>query len=249
MYNLEDAMSDSQRTVDATLGDFSVLIRLLGKRHSCRAFLPEPVSRATIEQILEAARHTASWCNAQPWQVDITSGAATETLRSALYSYAASGEYPPSHDFSVPERYVGQYLLRRRACGLALYRSVGVARDDKAAARRQALENFRFFGAPHAAFISTAADLGTYGAIDCGGFVSTFLLVAESLGIAAIPQAALASHPELIRRQLKLPARRRIVCGISFGYEDRSHPANSFRTDRAPLQDTVVWHEDEEIVM
>ena len=34
---------------------------------------------------------------------------------------------------------------------------------------------------------------------------------------------------------------RLVVCGISFGYEDAAHPANSFRTRRAPLSEAVAW--------
>ncbi|MDH0094267.1 nitroreductase family protein, partial [Achromobacter mucicolens] len=44
---------------DAALEDW------LLARHSCRAFLPQPVPRATIERILTLAQRTASWCNCQ----------------------------------------------------------------------------------------------------------------------------------------------------------------------------------------
>ena len=47
---------------------------LLHARFSCRAFRPDPVPQEHIEQIIEAARHAPSWCNAQPWQVILTSG-------------------------------------------------------------------------------------------------------------------------------------------------------------------------------
>ncbi len=57
------------------------------------------------------------------------------------------------------------------------------------------LENYRFFGAPHVAIITSDKALGVYGAVDCGGYVSTLLLAAESLGIAAVPQAAVAMTP------------------------------------------------------
>jgi hypothetical protein len=33
--------------------------------------------------------------------------------------------------------------------------------------------------------------------------------------------------------------------GISFGYEDSSHPANAFRVGRASTSDTVVWVDDD----
>jgi hypothetical protein len=66
-----------------------------------------------------------------------------------------------------------------------------VQRGDRA---RQSFENFRLFGAPHVAIITTDAEQGVYGAVDTGLYVNTFLLAATSLGIASIPQAALASH-------------------------------------------------------
>ena len=36
---------------------------------------------------------------------------------------------------------------------------------------------------------------------------------------------------------------RRIVCAISFGYEDAEHPANAFRTSRAEPDEVVTWWE------
>ena len=50
---------------------FDTLSTLLHTRYSCRAFLPEPLPRGTIEAILATAQRTASWCNAQPWQLTI----------------------------------------------------------------------------------------------------------------------------------------------------------------------------------
>ena len=58
-----------------------VLEELLASRFSCRAFVPQPVPRATLERILAAAQKTASWCNSQPWQLVIASGAATKKFR------------------------------------------------------------------------------------------------------------------------------------------------------------------------
>jgi nitroreductase len=224
-------------------GDTDRLERLLHARHSCRAFLPDPVPRPIIVRILEIAQRTASWCNAQPWQVIVTSGAATERFRAACYARAEQGA-PPTPDFTFPREYRGAALERRRECGWQLYESVGVVRGDRAASRRQSLENHRLFGAPHVAIVSTDEALGVYGAVDCGGYVANFLLAAESLGVAAIPQAALAAHSALIHGHFGLGADRRVVCGISFGYEDKAHAANSYRTTRARLDDVVTWAEE-----
>jgi nitroreductase len=222
-----------------TDGRFEALESLYAERYSCRGFRPDPVPRATIERILSLAQRTASWCNAQPWQVAIASPERTEHLRSALLAHMAT--HKPAPDFPWPEEYRGVYLERRRACGFALYQSVGVARGDRAGGERQTLENFRFFGAPHVAIVTTESKLGVYGAIDCGAWVSAFMLAARALGVAAIAQAALASFPSFWREALGIGPDRLVVCGLSFGYEDPAHPANGFRTERAALDDVVRW--------
>jgi nitroreductase len=225
----------------AATGDAEVLERLLSTRHSCRGFLRDSVDDDTIAQILSIAQRTPSWCNAQPWQVIITKGAATERFRAGLCDYVTKN--PPAPDMAFPREYRGAYLERRRACGFSLYEAVGVARGDREAYARQGFENYKLFGAPHVAIITSDEALGTYGAVDCGAYVNNFLLAAQSLGVASIPQAALASHSKFVREHFGLGDDRLVVCGISFGYEDRASTANGFRTDRASLDEVVTWVE------
>ncbi|WP_120636138.1 nitroreductase [Ruegeria sp. EL01] len=217
----------------------SILNTLLEDRHSCRAFRPDPVSRDQIEQILISASRVPSWCNAQPWSVVIASGKETDMFRRAMRAEAETG--PPVPDLPFPTSYSGVYQDRRRACGWALYEATGVERGDRAASARQMMENFTLFGAPHCAIVSSPVELGAYGALDCGGFVTAFTLAAQALGIASIPQAALASYSPFLHRYFDIPDDRLILCAISFGYSDTTHPANAFRTDRAALGDIVDW--------
>ena len=216
----------------------AILEELMAARFSCRSFRIDAVPRATIERILTAAQKTASWCNSQPWRVEITSGAATEAFRKVMYA-SASSRKPAAGDFPFPREYKGVYLDRRRESGFQLYNALGIERGDKAGYARQALENYNFFGAPHVAIIHSDEALGTYGAIDCGGYVTSFLLAAQALGVATVPQAALAFHSDLVRQHFGLADDRKIVCGISFGYPDLSHKANSYRTSRAAIADTA----------
>jgi nitroreductase len=241
--NMPDAAAKppgSRYSIEERIG---VLEELLGERYSCRAFRPDPVPRPTIDRILTAAQRTASWCNSQPWQIVIASGAAKERFRHAIYAEASSGA-PEDGDFSFPREYLGVYLERRRECGFQLYNTLGIVRGDKAAYAKQALENYNFFGAPHVAILHTDEALGVYGAIDCGGYVGNFLLAAQALGVATIPQAALARHSGLIRRHFKLSDTRRVVCGISFGFPDRDHKINSYRTSRASIADAATFLEE-----
>jgi len=217
--------------------DAAVLDRLLAERFSCRGFTDEPVPDDVIRAILASALRTPSWCNVQPWRVDVVSGEATERLRRDLVADASLGP-----DYPFPPGYEGIHLERRREVGWQLYAAVGVERGDREASAREALRNFTFFGAPHVAVISAPTPLGTYAAIDCGLFVQSFLLAAQAHGVATIAQAALAQKSRFLRAWLGLPEDRSIVCGISFGRADLEHPANSFRTRRAALDDLVRFH-------
>ncbi len=221
---------------------FATLEALLHARHSCRAFLPDEIPRGTIEHIVAAAQRAPSWCNAQPWQVVVTSAERTEALRKGLLAEVERS--PPAPDIPFPAGYSGVYRERRRTCGWQLYESVGVKRGDREGSARQMRENFRFFGAPHVALITTEAELGQYGLLDCGGFITAFLLAAQARGVATIAQAAVAGWSPFLRRFFELPENRLILCTIALGKEDTAHPANAFRTERAPLAQVMRWDDE-----
>ncbi|WP_375692019.1 nitroreductase [Pseudooceanicola sp. LIPI14-2-Ac024] len=214
------------------------LAGLLTSRHSCRAFTDEVVPDAVIETLVQTAGRAPSWCNSQPWQVIVTRPDETEALRQKMLASPTSteGGHP---DMAFPEGYTGQHRDRRRTCGWQLYEAVGVEKGDREGSARQAMENFRLFGAPHTAILTSGAELGPYGAMDCGGFILAFCLAAEALGLGCIPQAAVAAHAPLLRDHFAIPEDRLILCAITFGYEDRDHPANAFRTERAPLSEIL----------
>jgi nitroreductase len=223
--------------------DARTLRCLLLRRHSCRAFRPDPVPASVIHEIVEMAQRTASWCNAQPWHVIVTSGEGTERFRAALREQVVARQQPARPDLEFPREYVGVYRERRSATAVQLYENLGILEAPPAARRAQALENYNLFGAPHVAIVTTAETLGVYGAVDCGGFVATFMLAAQSLGVATIAQASLVAHGDFVRSHFSVPADRHLVCGIAFGLEDPGHRANGFRTPRASVHDVLSWVE------
>lgn len=216
--------------------DVELLRRLIFGRATCRAYLPQQLPQELIRSIVHVARGTASWCNVQPWDLVITAGESTDTFRSALMEQARRHPGIDS-DFPFPEEYRGVHLDRRRKSGFQLYQALGIERGDHARRESQSFENFRLFGAPHVAIVTVPVELGTYGAVDAGGFVCSFLLSAQAHGVATTPQAALAMHSRFIRHHFGIPDGRRMVCGISFGFADSAHAVNSYRTDRAEVDD------------
>jgi nitroreductase len=210
----------------------------LAARFSCRAFRPAPVPEDTILRIVDAARLAPSWSNTQPWGFVVTRPETTKALAERLLAKAAS-EAVATPDVPFPPGFDGVYLARRREVGFGLYAALGIAREDRGARAAQHLENFRFFGAPHVAVLTMPAGMGSYGALDAGAFLMSFLLAAEAEGVATIAQAALAAYAPVLRETLAIPDDRSILCGVSFGYADPDHAANRFRATRAPREEIL----------
>lgn len=221
-------------------GDDLAFERLAAARRSCRAFLPDPLPQALIGRILAIAQRAPSWSNVQPWRLLITRGEATERFRRLMLEKAGSSA-PARRDFPFPREYAGDHLARRRACGFQLYAAVGIERGDKAAYAHQTMRNFALFDAPHVAIVTSDEALGVYGAVDCGGYISHFMLAARSLGVGTIAQGSLAEYAADIREHFSLPDNQRVVCGISFGWPDDAAAANGFKTERAVQSEVVTW--------
>ena len=80
--------------------DAAALERLLCTRFSARKFQPRAVPRATLDQILQMAQRTPSWCNIQPWQIVMVSGAPLNALRERMWQHARDGA-PASPNFRM----------------------------------------------------------------------------------------------------------------------------------------------------
>ena len=210
---------------------------LLNSRYSCRAYKKQEVSEKDIREIVSTASRVPTWCNAQPWKVLITRGKATKKLSQLLIEATKTQQINP--DFNWPTQYVGEYAQRRRQCGYQLYDSIGIQKEDKKRRKEQMMLNYKFFGAPHVAIVTSDSDLGPYGSMDCGGFIAAFTIVAQAKGIATIAQASVTGYAQTIRNYFQIPKNRLIQTAISFGYSDDLHPINHFRTDREKSENVV----------
>jgi len=212
------------------------------ERRSVRGFLPKPVPRETLEDVLALAQQAPSNCNVQPWRVYIASGESLKNLRMALVEAATSGASPVM--VAPVDEFVGAYRDRQVACAVELYGKMGIARDDRAGRLKAALRNFEFFDAPHVAYICMARSFGIGVALDVGMYVQTLMLAMQSRGIGSCAQAALRAFPELAAAHLGIPDDEQILCGLSFGYEDPTVPANQTRQPRDPLHSNVFFRGD-----
>ena len=212
------------------------------ERRSVRGFLPRPVARAVLEEVFGLAQHAPSNCNVQPWRVYVASGSALERLRGALVEAVTTGDSPVM--VTPIDEFRGGYRERQVACAVELYSKMGIARDDRVGRLKASLRNFQFFDAPHVAYICMAKSFGIGVALDVGMYVQTLMLAMQSRGVGSCAQAALRSYPELVSEHLGIPDDEQILCGLSFGYEDASVPANQTRQPRDPISSNVVFRDD-----
>lgn len=204
------------------------------QRRSVRAFLPRPVAREVIEDILDTASRAPSGGNLQPWHVDVLTGEPLDQLRTEVRERLAGGL--DQTEFHVyPPQLGGTHAGRRRAGGEALYAALGIARDDKPARWAQFLKNFELFGAPVGLFFSIDRSFDRPQWAHLGMFMQTVMLLAEERGLGTCAQESWAAVHGTVSRFLDIPSERMLYCGLALGYPDGVHPINELRTDREAL--------------
>jgi nitroreductase len=223
---------------NASAGDlFAGLVR---QRRAVRGFLSTPVAPELLQKIFADASRAPSNCNTQPWLVHVVSGAALERLRERLPQNTLAGEMTP--DYPYEPSYEGIYQQRQYDAANQMYGAVGLERKDKQARHEVFMRNYRFFGAPHVAFLFLPDHFGLREAADVGMYAQTLMLALTAHGLASCPQTALGFHADAVRDELGLDASQKLLFGISFGYEDQDDPLNSVRMGRAALAETTLFH-------
>jgi nitroreductase len=207
-------------------------------RHSLRAFLPTPVPRQTIEEILEVASRAPSGTNTQPWQVHVLTGAAlkrTGARIQATYLDPAQNAASKEEYAYYPTEWRSPYIDRRRKVGWDLYGLLGIAKTDKARMQHQHGRNFVFFDAPVGLFFTIDRVMQQGSWLDYGMFLQNIMIAARARGLHTCPQAAFTQFHRVIAEELQLRDEQMLVCGMSLGHADPAAVENSLVTERAPV--------------
>lgn len=215
-------------------------------RRSVRAFLPTPVAREDIEQILQVAGRAPSGTNTQPWKVYVLQGERKQQLSSAILAAYSDPEQARQHKEEYayyPQEWVSPYIDRRRKVGWDLYSLLGLTRDNKAGMAAQHAKNYDFFGAPVGLIftIDRVMEQGSW--LDYGMFLQNIMVAARARALDTCPQAAFTQYHRIIEEQLQLPESETVVCGMSLGVADLSKIENSLITERMPLTEFVKFVE------
>jgi LAO/AO transport system ATPase len=217
-----------------TIDDVAAVDRAIASRRSVRAFLPRPVPRATVEEILAVASRAPSGTNTQPWQVHVLAGAAKHRLSQAVAAAYDAGTTHPEFDY-YPTKWFEPYLARRRKIGWDLYGLLGIARGEKDKMHAQHRRNYLFFDAPVGMIFTIDRNLELGSWLDYGMFLQSIMIAARARGLDTCPQAAWMEFPKTIAAELALPDNAQVVCGMSLGYADPDAPESRLVTEREPV--------------
>ena len=197
-------------------------------RQSVRAFLPNPVGRTTVEELLRLASRSASGSNIQPWRVRVIAGDAKFRLTQAIFdAVARDGFEPYQREWNYyPVRWREPFLGRRRKIGWEMYSLLGVAKGDFEGTQQARMRNYEFFGAPVGMIFTLDEDLEIGSWLDLGIFLGSIMIAARGQGLHTCPQAAFADFHGVIRPLLNIPENEIIVCGMALGHIDPDAPVN-----------------------
>jgi nitroreductase len=217
--------------------DFADVIK---SRYSVRAFTPERVPQAVLEQVFSLANCAPSNCNTQPWLVQVASGEPLEFLRKEIPAAMLRGDI--TMDFPYAGKYHGVYKERQGEAANELFRVMSITREDKAKRNEAFMRNFAFFDAPHVAFLFIPQEYGLREATDIGMYAQSLMLSLTAHGIGSCPQTSLGFHADLVRKTLGVDESFKLLFGISFGYIDETVAANQCRTARATVRENTFFH-------
>jgi nitroreductase len=224
----------------------AIVDEAIASRRSVRAFLPTPVARETVEQILAVASRAPSGTNTQPWQVHVLTGEARERLCSAVQAAYDDPEERARHaeEYAYyPAEWVAPYIDRRRKVGWDLYGLLGIAKTDKARMHAQHGRNFRFFDAPVGLIFTIDRVLQQGSWLDYGMFLQSIMVAARGRGLHTCPQAAWMQWHRIIAARLELPESQMVVCGMALGHADPGAVENTLTTEREPVAGFARFHE------
>ena len=215
----------------------------IATRRSVRAFLPTPVPRATVEQLLALAARSPSGSNIQPWKVRVVAGETRDRLCAAiLEALDRDGAAAHKREWNYyPVNWREPFLARRRKIGWDLYGLLGIPKGDFEGTERQRRRNYEFFGAPVGLIFTLDEDLEIGSWLDLGIYIGAFAIAARGRGLDTCPQAAFADFHAVIRRELGIPEKEIVICGMALGHADPQAAENRLVTERAPVSEFATF--------
>ena len=202
-------------------------------RRSIRAFTSKPISNEVIKDLLALASRSPSGGNLQPWKIYVLN---KQSMKKFI-DFQDSWDQPETPGYAIyPSDLTEPYRTSRYQLGEAMYKLLGIPREDKDARLKQVMRNFEFFGAPAAIFCFVDKQMGPPQWSDLGMFLQTFMLLAQEAGIDTCAQEAWAMKNDSVSEFVGCGDNDILFCGLAMGYKDKDAVINKLSSERRPFE-------------
>lgn len=214
---------------------------VLGRR-SIRAFKPEPVPRAVLEEVIGLAIRAPSSMNSQPWHLHVLTGEPLDRIRAENTERMVTG-VKPSKETRDSGSYEGLHRQRQVEIAVQLFEAMGIARDDKEKRQDWVLRGFRQFDAPVSIVVAYDRQLreGDIAQFDCGALVNGLVNAAWSRGLGCVVNSQGIMHSPVVREHAGIPDDQVIIICVAMGYPDDSFPANAVVSRRREVAEVASF--------
>ncbi len=206
----------------------------LHQRHSVRQFTDQPVPLATVREILAAAQLAPSWVNSQPYQIHLAMGAPLERVRQQQAAQEAAGK-AGTPDLPVMSRQDWSAQAQRNMADW----SAGLGDAGQAMGATAA----QLYHAPVVLYLTLPKGYSNWSLYDLGSLGNSIVLAATDRGLASMTAYQFIKYPQMLRRELAIPADEDIIVGIGLGYRDDQALVNTIRATRMPLDEILTVHD------
>jgi nitroreductase len=216
------------------------ILAAIQNRHSVRVFLPRPVSKEAVMQILAAATRAPSSGNSQPWEVFVAAGQTIEAIRLAYQERLSTPVTAPVSSVAPPRPPLPDYIQARMAfIRQERMQLLGLDPSEPASSRVFAEMGARLYGAP--VMVILCMDKALTSHLDIGLFIQTLCLAAQAFRVDTLIAQNMVAHPDILRRELEIPDNLNIVTGVGLGYPDPHSLINTYRSPRRPFEEVVRY--------
>jgi nitroreductase len=210
-------------------------------RYSCRAFKPDPVPEALIQDILATASRSPSYSNSQPWEVAVATGKTLAELNKRRddlinQNVTANPDMPAQPTWPAPHQ------ERTRAIAAQRQEFTNQAKVDAVSRYEATTQSSPVFGAPAVIFLFMDKTLLDWSIYDMGLFSQSLVLAAHERGLGTCIQAGIVRYPGEVRKILGIPDTKKLVVGISIGYPLKESRMNAMRTPRTDIKELTKWY-------
>jgi nitroreductase len=211
-------------------------------RRSIRAYKPDRVPLEVLREVVALGGTAPSGSNIQPWHVHVLTGATLERVGAAIKRAFLTDEPGHKRDYDYYTDPIREpYLARRRQCGWGLYSTLGIGRGDHEKSKAYRATNYDFFGAPAGLIFTIDRELERGSWLDYGMFLQNIMLAARGRGLHTCAEAAIASYPDIVRRELNITPDNTVICGMALGYADADAIVNTFQPPRIAVDDYAMF--------